>query len=86
MAHLEKLSVDLSQLSKKVREILNLLRNSGVDENYATLLGWASKFKRWKQSRLYLILFRMAICTYAHSTDDATKGVDLGTDGLGMYG
>jgi hypothetical protein len=35
---------------------------------------------------LSLSFCSMAICTYAESTDDATKGIELGADGLGVYG
>lgn len=45
----------------------------GVDENYETLMKWAVNYKR------------MAVFSQASSPDEATKGLELGADGLGMY-
>lgn len=45
----------------------------GMDANFLTFMKWVQKFKR------------MGVFCNASSLDDATKGVDLGADGLGEY-
>ena len=46
---------------------------AGMDLNFLTFMQWVQKYKR------------LGVFCNAKSLDDATKGADLGADGLGMY-
>jgi pyruvate, orthophosphate dikinase len=46
---------------------------AGMDSNFLTFMKWVQKFKR------------MGVFCNAQSLDEATKGIDLGADGLGEY-
>ena len=69
--HLDEVTVDGAS-GRVIRGVVPTVQ-AGLDMNFLTFMKWVQKFKK------------MGVFCHARTPDEATKGMELGADGLGSY-